>query len=142
MLSLFRRKKGRHQLGAAVTSIPSAPVAPRPLLPPDLPAPVPSPVASAPAEVPFVPDVPMPPAAEAFLGTPNPLVPQAVAVVDEPPTAVAVPAAPVEPVVVVEQPAGPRVELGFRDGSRAALDPSSEQARALEDIASVLTRRD
>ncbi|MDP3711828.1 MAG: hypothetical protein Q8R60_05010 [Mycobacteriales bacterium] len=37
---------------------------------------------------------------------------------------------------------GPRVELGFRDGSRASLDPSSEQARALEDIAAVLTRKD
>jgi hypothetical protein len=37
---------------------------------------------------------------------------------------------------------GPRVELGFRDGSTAALAPGSEQARALSDIASVLTRRD
>lgn len=31
-----------------------------------------------------------------------------------------------------------RVELGFTDGSTAALDPASEQARALEDLASVL----
>jgi hypothetical protein len=38
--------------------------------------------------------------------------------------------------------AGPRVELGFRDGSTAALAPGSEQARALTDIASMLTTRD
>jgi hypothetical protein len=34
------------------------------------------------------------------------------------------------------------VELGFRDGSTAALAPGSEQAKALTDIASVLTQRD
>lgn len=37
---------------------------------------------------------------------------------------------------------GPRVELGFRDGSTAALAPGSEQARALTEVASVLTQRD
>jgi hypothetical protein len=37
-------------------------------------------------------------------------------------------------------PAGPRVELTFRDGTSAALDGT--QARALEEIAQVLTRRD
>ncbi|MGB8651197.1 MAG: hypothetical protein WCD35_11105 [Mycobacteriales bacterium] len=37
---------------------------------------------------------------------------------------------------------GPRVELGFRDGSTAALAPDSAQARALTEIAQVLTRRD
>jgi hypothetical protein len=34
----------------------------------------------------------------------------------------------------------PRVELTFRDGSSAALD--AESARALADVAQVLTRRD
>jgi hypothetical protein len=34
----------------------------------------------------------------------------------------------------------PRVELTFRDGTSAALDPT--QARALDEIAQVLTRRD
>jgi hypothetical protein len=37
---------------------------------------------------------------------------------------------------------GARVELGFRDGSTAALAPDSAQARALSEIAAVLTRRD
>ena len=69
----FRRKAGKHELGAAVTSIPSA---------------VP---AAVPAQVP---------------------------------------------------PSGPRVELGFRDGTTAALAPGSAQAQALTEIASVLTRRD
>jgi hypothetical protein len=35
---------------------------------------------------------------------------------------------------------GPRAELTFRDGTSAALDP--QQARALDEIAQVLTRRD
>jgi hypothetical protein len=43
----------------------------------------------------------------------------------------------------VPEPSHPsRVELGFRDGSTAALDPSSAQARALLAVAQVLTRRD
>jgi hypothetical protein len=71
-MGLFRRKAGRHELGAAVTAIPSVPAAP----PVDLPA------------------------------------------------------------------AAPRVELGFRDGTTAALAPGSEQAKALTDIASALTQRD
>jgi hypothetical protein len=37
-------------------------------------------------------------------------------------------------------PPEPRVELTFRDGSSAALDPAA--ARALADVAQVLTRRD
>lgn len=71
----FRRKLGRHELGAAVTAIPSLAVTPLPAY-----------------EVPVTP--------------------------------------------------GPRVELGFRDGSTAALAPGSAQARALTEIASVLTQRD
>lgn len=35
---------------------------------------------------------------------------------------------------------GPRVELGFRDGSTAALDPSSHEARALDELARDLVR--
>jgi hypothetical protein len=81
----FRRrsKAGRHELGAAVTAIPS-------LRPPSYEPPEANPVIS-----------PEPSAAE-----------------------------------------GPRIELGFRDGSTAALAPGSEQARALTEIASVLTQRD
>lgn len=44
-----------------------------------------------------------------------------------------------EPPVVVQ---GPRVELGFRDGTTAALAPGSAQAQALTDLAAVLTQRD
>lgn len=108
MLSLFRRRKGRHQLGAAVTSIPA--------LAPAVPAPV---HASAPVPV---------------------AVPAAAPVAAEPRPAAPPPTAPVTPEPVLAP--GPRVELGFRDGSRASLDPSSDQARALEDIAAVLTRKD
>jgi hypothetical protein len=56
-----------------------------------------------------------------------------------------IPSAP--PVVLVHPPAPvpeqePRVELGFRDGSTAALAPDSAQARALVALAGVLARRD
>jgi hypothetical protein len=57
-----------------------------------------------------------------------------------PPAVEAVPLQFTKP--VVEAPAGPRVELGFRDGSTTSLAPESAQARALTDIASLLTRRD
>ena len=46
------------------------------------------------------------------------------------------PPAPVAPVP------GPRVELGFRDGTSARLDPTSPAAHALEDLARLLTRGD
>ena len=54
----------------------------------------------------------------------------------------AIPAAPPAPppVPVPALPSGPRVELTFADGSSASLDPT--QARALDEIAQVLTRRD
>lgn len=50
------------------------------------------------------------------------------------------------PAAVPQQPpyGGPgpvRVELGFRDGSTAALAPESAQARALLALADVLTHR-
>ena len=92
-MALFRRRRGRHDLGAAVRDIPAA---------------VPAVVVHPPAPV-AAPAVPVP-----------------------------APAVPVEP----ELPAAPRVELGFRDGSVAALAPDSAQAKALTEIAAVLTRRD
>ncbi|HUR14572.1 MAG TPA: hypothetical protein VM097_08780 [Mycobacteriales bacterium] len=49
---------------------------------------------------------------------------------------------PSGPAVRVDDLGGTRVELGFRDGSTAALAPDSAQARALTEIAAVLTRRD
>ncbi|MCU1591082.1 MAG: hypothetical protein JWP11_2338 [Frankiales bacterium] len=38
--------------------------------------------------------------------------------------------------------AGPRVELGFRDGTTASLDPDSEQALALAEVSQMLNARD
>src|SRR4051812_28048488 len=98
-MAFWRRSKGRHALGAAVTSIPAAP--PRLVLPA-------APVPAAP-----LPAAPLPPQDWSF------------------PAAAPVPQ---------QVPAGPRVELTFRDGSSASLDPI--QARALDEIAQVLTRRD
>jgi hypothetical protein len=95
-MAFWRRSKGRHALGAAVTALPRGP---RP-----------------PASLPAAPTFAVPAPA---LAAPAP--------------ALAVPAP--EPA-----PSGPRVELTFRDGSSASLDPT--QARALEEIAQVLTRRD
>lgn len=88
----FRRKVGKHALGAAVSSIPSGLPAARPRH-----------------------DAPAPMAAE--------------------------PVVAAAAVVAVPVATGPRVELGFRDGSTAALLPGSPQAKALEEIASALTRR-
>src|SRR3954454_8902595 len=93
-MAFWRRSRGRHALGAAVTSIPAAP--PRLVLP------------AAP-----LPAAPLP-AQDWSFPAPAP-VPQQV-------------------------PAGPRVELTFRDGSSASLDPI--QARPLDEIAQVLPRRD
>jgi hypothetical protein len=73
------------------------------------------------------------------LGAAVTAIPRAVPVV---PAAPAPPPPPPPPAPVVEEPRGPRVELGFRDGSTAALAPESAQAKALTEIASVLTRRD
>jgi hypothetical protein len=88
-MAFWRRSRGRHALGAAVTSVPARPLPPAPL-----------------------------PSAPTF-------------------TAPALPAA-APPLAGV--PSGPRVELTFRDGSSASLDAT--QARALDEIAQVLTRRD
>ena len=109
----FRRKAGRHELGAAVTGIPGMPQAAQPVA-----------VAAVPVWA-RPPAAPVPVSADRdsaheLLATPEPL-----------------PAA-----LVAEVPPAPRVELGFRDGSTAALAPGSDQAKALSEIASVLTQRD
>jgi hypothetical protein len=50
---------------------------------------------------------------------------------------------PAAPAVAEATPAPlPRVELGFRDGTTAALAPGSAQARALTEIATAMFRRD
>jgi hypothetical protein len=101
------RKRGKHDLGAAVTAIPSMPIAR---------------VVPASYGAFSHPEVPAAPVAEP----------------------VVVPAAePAAPVLAAQPVApAPRVELGFRDGTALALAPGSEQAKALSDIASVLTQRD
>ena len=70
-----------------------------------------------------------------------PLAPEVIAAV-APPAFVPPSLPPDMPAPVPVVVAGLRVELGFRDGSTAALAPGSEQAKALSDLASVLTRRD
>ena len=60
----------------------------------------------------------------------------------EPPPLLAPPQAVVPPAETPPEAPRPRVELGFRDGSTTALAPDSAQARALTEIADVLTRRD
>jgi hypothetical protein len=54
-----------------------------------------------------------------------------------------VPSAPARPVVPpqVATTPGPRVELGFRDGTTTCLDPGSAEAQALDELARLLTRR-
>lgn len=98
----FRRSRGRHALGAAVTALPAAPLAVE--------------VTAAPPALPVEPLLTSPPA---------PAVQPLAA-----PLASAAPALPAS-----------RVQLGFRDGSTASLEPGSEQAVALEQLAGRLTRR-
>jgi len=228
----FRRSRGRHALGAAVTGIPSGPLAPAPVAPPvetyaaKAPAtaavsvtPTPpaeevrpalaaapppavppvqakpvevSPVQAKPVEVPTTVPAAAPPAAvvpaavpppapaprtvaapavhDAWSGPPEDLRPARLSRPAEDRAAAGrvprpaldrrlnrgasrpealhsghaiVPAGvlgrPAPAAVPAPAPAARlRVELGFTDGSTAALDPASEQARALEDLASVL----
>ena len=124
-MAFWRRKRGRHSLGAAVTSIPTtAPVAPAPVASPLPPAP--------PAQQPAVDLRPAsPPAPESYAAVP-PYAPSQPEPLDWSFPELAPPTPP--------EPRGPRVELTFRDGSSASLDPV--QARALDEIAQVLTRRD
>jgi hypothetical protein len=118
-----RRVGGRHALGAAVTSIPSGPV----------------PVAVAPSAVsPSVAAVPSDSVPE-----PAPAAPASL-LVDEITALLASGEAWAGPEVETSwsPPAlGGRVQLGFRDGSSTALDPSSSHSQALEELAQSLTRR-
>ena len=74
------------------------------------------------------------------LGAAVSAIPSLVRVVEPSPVYTLLPVPP--PVAAPTAPAGPRVELGFRDGSTASLVPGSPQAKALEEIASVLAQRD
>lgn len=156
MRLLFWRKRGRHALGAAVTALPSGPVAAAPALPPVAPEPAAaepdlmSSIATliatgeawaAPGELAV--------AAGRPVGAPAPTEPaaQAAPVLEAPtPQFVVVAAQPIAPAVPPQPepvPAAlPRVQLGFRDGTSTSLDPASQQSIALEQIARSLTRRD
>ncbi len=114
-----RAAAGRHALGAAVTSIPSGP--PVPAVP--VPA-VPVPTAAPEPDAPSLEDLL---AAYAHLLTPEPAGP-----------APAVPE-PTMPAPAVPAPSG-GVQLGFRDGTTAELDP--QQSAALHDLARALTGSD
>jgi hypothetical protein len=54
----------------------------------------------------------------------------------------AAPTVLVHPPMPSPESEGPRVELGFRDGTTAALAPESPQSRALVALAEVLTSGD
>jgi hypothetical protein len=95
-MAFWRRNRGRHAFGAAVTGVPSAPA----YVPP------PAPAAA------YAPAVPVPAAAPVSYA----------------------------PAPVPEQPVGPRAQLTFADGTSASLDP--DQARALDEIAQLMTGRD
>ena len=129
-MARWRRSRGRHALGAAVTSIPA--------VPPATLAPAPSyqlpPVRPRPGAEPSLPasDATMEPAATAVLSAP---LDWSFPELAPPPAHVPRPAP-----VPREPPAGPRVELTFRDGTTAALDAA--QAQALAEMAQLLTRRD
>ena len=117
------------------------------------PAPVPPPTAAPVVHGPVPAPVvrPVPPAPEVVAAparvapaTPAPAsaVPAARTDAAVPPAAVVAAAVSYVPVSTVPQQAGHRVELGFRDGSTAALDPDSEQALALAELSQLLTGRD
>ena len=111
-----RRTPGRHELGAAVTAIPSG-VGPL--------------VGS------------MAPQAAALASSTTP--PITGLLVYAAPTTAAAPATPTTPAAPgtdLGRSAGPMVSLGFRDGSTATLDPASRQALALQQLANSLTATD
>jgi hypothetical protein len=190
MIWFRRRPKGRHALGAAVTSIPS-----RPLGTPSAtaPAPVPSPaqplvpraqVLAVVASVDVVDEPVVRPVPERVLPRPvdvEPVVVEPVDVPPAPPLPARVPSVPVQalppmdlivgdvppteaPAVLASQsappppvqpvpapaaarmdpsrPFGPRVELGFADGSLRVLDPQSPTAQALSELVGELTSKD
>lgn len=137
-MGLFeRRPKGRHALGAAVTSIPSgAPAVHVPVGTPT--APVVQPVAEPPAAEP-----PVLTSIAELIATGEAWRSEAEIVADlRAPAVPPVAAAPLLPVLPPPVPSGPRIQLGFRDGTSTTLDAGSEQALALELLAQSLTRRD
>jgi hypothetical protein len=153
-VTLFRRRpRGRHALGGAVTGIPSQPLAP--YAPAPVPTVGPEPVAAAATAVP-APSAQ--PATEPsvlssiaqLLATgeawadPTRELPQLPPVREVSWAERVAPAgdrssAPVAVTVPSGTTPGPRISLGFRDGSSAALDPASEHAAALEQLARTLT---
>lgn len=134
------RRRGCDGLGAAVTAIPGWPIAAARL--------------SVPSVV-FVAGLPAPEAVPAPISEPDTVMHSIAALIasgeawtDPGPTVgravVGTTPAPAQP-VVLEVPAAlavPRVQLGFRDGTTAALDPDSDQALALEELAVLLNLRD
>jgi len=162
-----KKAKGRHALGAAVTSIPFGPLngsglsAPAPPVslpagplaePTDEPPPpaAPGPVHAAPLAVTVRPDRPLPSAASEDASAQHALdhaLTELMLVDADAPLSAAPPAAaaaqrPVPPQPAVVPSSVPRVQLGFRDGTSTTLDPSSDQSQALELLAQSLTRRD
>jgi hypothetical protein len=148
--SLRPRPHGRHALGAAVTGLPTAPVQSTPLLvEQQVPAPeqaLDSPTVPAPRQPPHLPPAPLPvpvqappPAAAAppVAAPPVAAPPVTAPPAPAPPPVVAPPAAAAPP-----RPRGPRVQLGFADGTYSTLDPTSDAARALAAVVDQLTAGD
>jgi hypothetical protein len=153
-VTLFRRRpRGRHALGGAVTGIPSQPLAPYvpaplPTVRPDAvsaPAPaVPAPSAQPSTEPSVLSSIAQLIATGEAWADPARDLPQLPAVHEVSWAERVAPAgdrssAPVAVTVPSGSTPGPRVSLGFRDGSSAALDPASEHAAALEQLARTLT---
>lgn len=123
-----RRRVGRHELGAAVVGLPSGP---------------PAPVVTVSSSAPVAP----PPSTPAQDCAPAPVdhgVPGAAAAATVPGTRaedvrVSRPALRAHVGPAAPRPPAPRVQLGFRDGSTAALDPTSAQSLALEELARSLS---
>lgn len=151
-LSFRKQAKGRHALGAAVTALPSAPPRPAPVR---APVPVSSESWSTPVEAVAVVTPPAPPAPVAAVPPsvpPQPLPSLPVQPLDLHPVLLELagpacappamaPPVPVLPAGRPTAPGGPRIELGFADGTSRTLDPASEQAAALTALADQLNRR-
>ena len=132
--TLLRRPRGRHAVGATV-------------IPPMCSAAVAAPSEPWPsAPLPFAAALPVAPVLAAPIAEPSPSQPS------QPSGPLFVPDRPQLP--APPAPAGTagaplrrlnsraRVQLGFRDGSTAVLDPTCEQAHALEELALLLSRRE
>lgn len=133
------RRAGRHALGAAVTELPSGPLSALSVsaapagqsvrgAEPDLATSIARLIASGEAWNVPVSELP---------AVPPPIVRADVVPAQTQP---ARPAIPPQPLVTAGSL--PRVQLGFRDGTSASLDPSSSQSLALEQLAQSLTHRD